>query len=206
MDLKNLIGQRITPNAPAHPIKDQELLELVDQINDCRWRFAIQLLGGYGLRPVELLHLRAMDARRVQCDYRKRTSRGSTQPRIISLLPPIGGAAHWLELANRLKEDDLPQMGDSRGIAENVNQFLNRRPAWLELKKAAVKEGRKLTAYSFRYGFALRAHQNYELSPRVTASLMGHSLSTHTRCYGSWTDADTVQNAVAEGYLRAAQT
>ena len=202
-DLKNLIGQRLTPKAPAHPLKDEELLKLVDSIEHCRWRFAIQLLGGFGLRPVELLQLRPQAAGRVQCDYRKRTARGSTQPRIISPLLPFGAIGDWLELADRLKTEKLPQMGESRGIAENVNQFLSRRTVWQELKTAALAEGRRLTPYSFRHSYALRAHQLFGLSPRISASLMGHSLSTHTRFYGSWTDAQTVQRAVADGYKKA---
>ena len=55
------------------------------------------------------------------------------------------------------------------------------------------------TAYSFRHGFALRAHQQYGLSVRIAAALMGHSTDTHTRSYGTWTDEDEIDKALERG-------
>ena len=55
------------------------------------------------------------------------------------------------------------------------------------------------TAYSFRHGFALRAHQQYGLSVRIAAALMGHSTDTHTRSYGTWTDEDEIDMALERG-------
>jgi integrase len=56
--------------------------------------------------------------------------------------------------------------------------------------------------YSCRHDFALRAAQLYGLSPRVTAALMGHSLQTHVNHYGHWSDADTLDDAVAAAIQR----
>ena len=202
-DLGDLVGRKLTPKQPAHPILDAELLDLVEGIPDPRWKFAVQLLAVYGLRPVELRHVRGQADGSVACSYSKRTSRGSTQPRIIQPLLPAGAGDEWRGLAARLiAGEPLPPLGDVRGAAEGVSQYLSRREAWRALKASAAADGRRLAPYSFRHGFALRAHQLYELSPRVAAALMGHSLTTHTAHYGGWTDAKTVANAVAEGYRK----
>jgi integrase len=204
-DLEDLIGRRLTSPAPAHPILDAEALELVEGLPDPRWRFAVQLLATFGLRPVELRHLRGQADGSVACGYSKRTSRGSTQPRTVQPLPPEGAGGDWLNLAARLiNGEPLPPLGDARGAAESVSQYLSRREAWRALKASAAADGRRLAGYSFRHGFALRAHQLYALSPRVAAALMGHSLETHARHYGAWTDEATVAAAVAAGYRRAA--
>ena len=42
-------------------------------------------------------------------------------------------------------------------------------------------------------GAPARAHQAFGLSVRVAAKLMGHSVETHVRHYGSWADADTIE-------------
>jgi len=49
--------------------------------------------------------------------------------------------------------------------------------------------------YSFRHGWALRAHQQYGLSARVAARVMGHSVQTHNENYGTWADNDEIDNA-----------
>ena len=204
-DLGDLIGRRLSKPAPAHPILDAELLELLEGLPDPRWRFAVQLLATFGLRPVELRHLRGQADGSVVCSYSKRTSRGSTEPRIIQPLLPEGAGDDWRNLAGRLiAGEPLPPLGDARGAAESVSQYLCRREAWRALVAAAAADGRRLAGYSFRHGFALRAHERFGLSPRVTAALMGHSLTTHSRHYGQWADGATVAAAVAAGYRRAA--
>ena len=64
------------------------------------------------------------------------------------------------------------------------------------------------TCYGFRHGYALRAHQAYGLSARVAAALMGHSVETHSRHYGRWTDEATIDSAMeaAMRYRKLTQT
>ena len=66
----------------------------------------------------------------------------------------------------------------------------------MTLKTEADKAGEALTVYSFRHGYALRCHET-GLIPRVSAALMAHSLQTHSLHYGCWTDAETIQAALA---------
>jgi hypothetical protein len=81
---------------------------------------------------------------------------------------------------------------------------LRREQAWLDLVEQAAAEGRKIVPYSCRHSYALRAHETYGLSPRVTASLMGHGLPVHLQHYGAWTDAGTVDEAIAKATARLA--
>ena len=53
-----------------------------------------------------------------------------------------------------------------------------------------------MVPYSLRHGYALRAHEMYGHSPRVTAALMGHSLKTHSDTYGAWTDREVIENVL----------
>ena len=42
-------------------MSDLQIISLIDSEKDEKWRFALQLLGTYGLRPVELKHLKIKD-------------------------------------------------------------------------------------------------------------------------------------------------
>jgi len=58
-DLVPLIGRRdAAQKNPATPLKDDQLARLLAGIPDPRWRFAVQLMAAFGLRPVELRFLR----------------------------------------------------------------------------------------------------------------------------------------------------
>ena len=72
-----------------------------------------------------------------------------------------------------------------------MSTYLRRRPIWCTLRAEAAAKGEQLTCYSFRHGYALRAHVVAELTPRVAAKQMRHSLQTHLRHYGRWCDDET---------------
>ena len=76
-----------------------------------------------------------------------------------------------------------------------MSQHLSRKANWRRLKDEANAAGDKLTPYSFRHGYALRAHERYRYSVRVTAKLMRHSVETHCRHYGSWVDREILEKA-----------
>jgi integrase len=84
-----------------------------------------------------------------------------------------------------------------------VRQYLDRRQVWKDLKREVEETGGRLSAYSFRHGYALRAHEVYDLSPRITAACMRHSLQTHQRHYGAWTDQETIEASIQRGRERA---
>ena len=88
-------------------------------------------------------------------------------------------------------------MGDKRikrvAMDYKMKNEIIRHKSWEALAKAGK------TSYSFRHGYALRCHQQYGLSVRIAAALMGHSTDTHTRIYGTWTDEDEIDKALERG-------
>jgi integrase len=204
-ELNPFIGKRISAKPDATPLRDEQLVRLLAGITDGRWHLAIGLLGCFGLRPVELKHCRATkDGQRLNVTYRKRTARGSTRPREVTGLDPIGAPGLSAQLLQRLVNGDgLPPLGSADSeTASAVDTFLRRRKEWGMICGESAKAGEKITVYSLRHGYALRAHEVGELSPRVAATLMGHSLQTHFSHYGRWCDADTVAHAMARAQQR----
>lgn len=213
-DLGALVGRKTQPDPDSTPITDQQLLRLLEGIPDARWKLAIGLMACFGLRPVELRHCRpSADGRQLVVSYSKRTSRGSTRPRDVSGIDPIGWPGlsdqllGQLQMAGRVPGAvSLPPLGpEDTGTASAVSTYLRRRPVWEALRAEAAAAGERLTVYSLRHGFALRAHEVAELSPRVTAALMGHSLQTHNTHYGRWTNGDTVATAMSRARQRVEQ-
>jgi len=208
VDLKNYVGKSSSAlgYGSSTPLKDHQVNRLLAGIKDKRWGDAIRLMTCFGLRPVELRYLQGR-GNKLHIGYSKRTSRGSTAPADIPGLDPVGLVGESHELITRLQIGDLvlPPLGSSDGqAAVSVRQYLNRRKIWNELKEEVETSGGRLSPYSFRHGFALRAHETYGLSPRMTAALMRHSLQTHMRHYGHWTDGNTIEEAVERGRRRAA--
>ena len=206
-DLLPFIGrpQAGVDRDPATPIKDAQLVRLLEGIPDPRWRLAVGLLGCFGLRPVELHYLQPKGDR-LTVSYRKRTARGLTKPGDVAGLDPLRMEGESVRLLRLLESRlvELPPLGSSDSdAATSLRQYLERRSAWQSLKAETAAAGGKLTPYSLRHGYALRAHEHYDLSPRVTASLMRHSLQTHNLHYGSWTDAETIESALKRGKKRA---
>ncbi|MEB3264970.1 MAG: hypothetical protein VKJ66_11420 [Synechococcus sp.] len=213
-NLSELVGRRQHSKPDSTPLLDHQLSRLLEGIPDGRWRLAVGLIAVFGLRPVELRYCRASnDLSVLEVSYRKRTSRGSTEPRKVRPLDPEGMQGLGERLLAQLHAssfvpglDPLPPLGTGDGqTAQAVAQYLRRRLVWRALQAEAEANGEHLTVYSLRHGYALRAHQHYELTPRITAALMGHSLQTHSNHYGQWTDDRTVAEAVALGRNRALQ-
>lgn len=204
-DLSALIGKRLQQKRDSTPITDPQLIRLLAGIPDERWRLLVELLACFGLRPVEAKYCRPTVDGKLNVTYVKRTSRGSTKPRKVSGLDPIGLPNLSASVLERLAcgRPELPPMGNSDGVsASALTIYLNRRAVWRQLREEAEAAGEHLTTYSFRHGFALRAHQAAGLSPRTTAALMGHSLQTHSTTYGQWTDEQTLDLAVNQARQR----
>jgi integrase len=205
-DLVAFVGKRPKGSSrnPATPVKDHQLVRLLEGIPDPRWRLAVGLLACFGLRPVELKYCR-VTGDKLYVGYEKRTARGSSKPGEVNGLDPVGMPGESVRLLRLLESGliELPPLGNSdRATAMAIRQYLERRPAWRALKGEAAAAVGKLSPYSFRHGYALRAHELYGLSPRTTAALMRHSLLTHSAHYGHWTDSATIDEAVNRGIVR----
>jgi len=190
----------------ATPIKDHQLVRLLEGIPDPRWELAVSLMACFGLRPVELRHIRP-NGDKLTCRYRKRTARGTTKPGDVVGLDPDGKRGESLRVLRLLESGlvELPPLGRTDAdAAQTVRGYLNRRPVWKSLKAEVAEQGGRLSGYSFRHGYALRAHELYDLTPRITAALMRHSLQTHHAHYGHWVDNEVVDLAVQKGIDRLA--
>lgn len=194
-----------TGNTDSTPLKDQQLTRLLECITEPHWRLAIELMACFGLRPIELRFIRpSADGTQLHCSYCKRTSKGSTSARDIVGLDPAGHPGMSARLLAQLAAigrvpgaTKLPRLGNlDRRTAGAIDTFLRRKPIWMALKAEVEAAGENLTVYSFRHGYALRAHE-FGLMPRAAAALMGHGLQTHSQHYGQWTDRETIVAAVA---------
>ena len=192
LTVKSLTGKPASKRIDSVPITDEQILHLLEHLPQDqagkRWRFCVQLIAAYGLRPVEVLHLRVEPGGSLRCDYIKRSGGGSTEPRELRALHPEW-EAEWGLKQRLVAGDSLPPFGG--GVAESARRYLIRHEAWQNITNTTGA-----TVYGFRHGYALRAHTAYGLSVRIAAVLMGHSVETHLRHYGRWTDQATIDNAL----------
>ncbi len=206
-DLSSFIGKaKGHGSSDGTPIQDEQLLRLLREIPDRRWSMAIALCAVFGLRPVELRHIKpAADGIRLHCSYVKETARGGTRPGDICGIDPIGSPGLAAQLLNDLKTIPLPPLGNgSNTVATAMRTYLRRRPIWQQMRAEAADKGEQLTCYSFRHGYALRAHLVGDVPPRVAAQQMRHSLQTHLRHYGRWCDAETAAEVMERALAKVA--
>ena len=204
--LAELVGAKLaghTTKDDSTPIKDAQLLRLLEGIPDARWKLAIELMACFGLRPVELKYIRPTEnGEKLHCSYCKRTARGSTKPRDIVGVDPAGQPGMSTRLLAMLSAAGkipgavgLPPLGNTdRATASAIDSYLRRRATWTSLKAEATASEENMTVYSFRHGYALRCHETGVML-RATAASMGHSLQTHSLHYGQWADSDTIDAA-----------
>ena len=195
---KQLRGKRPDRRTVAAPT-DLEILRLLDSLPETaacdRWRNAIKLLALYGLRPEELNHLTVREhpttgQPALFCTYRKKNARGATEPRWLMPLPltdSFGEQVDWnLAGAMAIGQLPLPPLSDKYAL----RTFLERQPAWSELKAVYAERNEWVRPYSFRDAYSLRAHRaDHRLDVICTA--MGHSLAVHQSSY-EWSRDDAV--------------
>ena len=203
------VGDELTP-----PIKPKPLADLLDEIaeteNSSLW-MAVALVACFGLRPCELGVLTVKDEKLYVGGAVKRSPRSKRrllppEPRFVRPLdvPGRSDGSKAIELlkagipfprqletqVQRAKngEDALKAVGGK--FAAELNKF----QGWKKL----VTTTPDLTAYSLRHGYAWRAHKTYErpLDVGTAAKLMGHSVATHIKYYGSWIDEQGINDSV----------
>ena len=83
---------------------------------------------------------------------------------------------------------------DYKACGDYFRQYLDRHPYWISLQ--AETEG--LIPYSLRHGYAWRGAKYYDRSIpiRDLAALMGHTVKTHMKHYGKWTDEEGLMASV----------
>jgi len=190
------------PKRTGWPLADGQILRLIEALPSTpagdRWRFALQLLAVYGLRPEELRHLRVIDGG-LWCSYRKAAGPGrTTEPRRLHpLLLRDGTVVEWRLVERLAGGEALPPLGGPGKGGEAARTYLQRQPVWRALAADAVAAGGVLTAYSFRHRYAKGSHAA-GLPVASIAAAMGHSIQVHLQAYAGF-----APDRVAEAYDQA---
>ena len=186
----------------GYPLPDAAILRLLEGLPATaaaqRWRFGLQLMAVYGLRPEELRHL-AFKSDQLWCNYMKKGGGGETKPRPLYPLPVVdvdGTATDW-NVAGRLRiGEELPPIG-STGGGDSLGTYLKRTAIWQALRAEVTAAGEVLTPYSLRHRYAAEGHR-LGLADHLLAELMGHSLESHHRAYSQHQNqASAVHQALA---------
>ena len=222
--IKDSIGELDdnTEQAPqagqAVPLSDEQIIKLWFSINDTRWRNVVALLACFGLRGVELLYCRPYNPKKPReskadgeykglwVTYTKHTTKGTTDERFVPYCNPKDfriAQRTMRELAWN-KDSALPPLGTTDGaVSGAISTYLNRNKVWKEFKAAAKEAGLgRISVYSFRHAFALRAAAR-GIPPRRAANAMGHSYKVHCDTYSKYVDMDGTGRAFEEAEERA---
>jgi integrase len=184
----------------GYPLSDEQILKLLDGLPTTeaadRWRFAIELLATYGLRPDELRYLKlrkGAEGAELWCTYSKVSGGGQTMQRRLSPLHVTdqSGQRYDWKLSQRIGlGEELPPLGKPGKGGEALGTYLRRLAVWKALQAEAEKSGETLTPYSFRHRFAQQSHQAGIALVHI-AEAMGHSIAVHLTSYARFTPSGT---------------
>ena len=185
----------------GYPLSDSQILLLLEEEKDEKWKFAYQLMAVYGLRPEELRYLvvkEGVKGDEMHCTYEKSmggTKGDKTDPRRLYPLlvkDTDGNCIDW-NLQNRLKiGEPLPYLGDdsftakgnkrSGKAAMHLRTRLRRRNSWNSFREIAEKQKENLTPYGFRHRYAKQSHKEGFPVTNI-AEAMGHTPEVHLDNY-----------------------
>ena len=181
-----------TEKRVGYPLTDSQILRLIESLPKGpvheRWKFAIQLLAVYGLRPEDLRYLITRNKGRELWSMYRKSKGGSkgqkTEPRRLYplLVYDIDGPIEWNLLDRLHAGENLPSLGKEGKASHAVKTYLNRRATWNAIKEEAQKEHQVLTPYSFRHRFSAEGHARGGVA-KVIADGMGHVIDTHLSSY-----------------------
>ena len=181
-----------TEKRVGYPLTDSQILRLIESLPKGpvheRWKFAIQLLAVYGLRPEDLRYLITRNKGRELWSMYRKSKGGSkgqkTEPRRLYplLVYDIDGPIEWNLLDRLHAGENLPSLGKEGKASHAVKTYLNRRATWNAIKEEAQKEYQVLTPYSFRHRFSAEGHARGGVA-KVIADGMGHVIDTHLSSY-----------------------
>lgn len=203
--IKELKG-RPAKKKPKATLDDREILYLINGVDrrNPAWANILRLMALYGLRPIELQHLRPKikedGTLGLWCSYEKNCGGSLTDPRWLEACPltDIDGMHCQWNLAGALHAGvlEFPIAGNG-GIRQlnghYVALFLERQPEWKELKAKATERGEWLRPYTFRDSYSLRCHR-HRIEVGAIAMAMGHSLAVHSSSY-RWASQATTSEA-----------
>jgi len=179
------------PKRIGFALTDSQILRLLEEVSNERWKFAIQLCAVYGLRPEELRHLRIKDCaegKELWTIYQKSMGgqKGEkTKPRRLHPLLIVDVDKNTIDwkLQQRLEiGESLPPLGQKGKGGEALRTHLRRKKVWNVLCKEAEMIGEVLVPYTFRHRYAKASHAaGIPLTNIATA--MGHTTEVHHQSY-----------------------
>jgi len=176
---------------------DQQILALVDQIPNPRWRLAYGLMATYGLRNHEIFF----------CDLSALAAGGD---RVIRVLPTSKTGEHqvWPFQPEWVEHFGLEQLGSLPPPLPQVTTDL-RRSTLQQVGRRVAEQFRRyglpITPYDLRHAWAVRTI-HIGLPDTVAARMMGHSVAIHTRTYHHWITRRDQQMAVDAALARRSQS
>ena len=196
------------PKRIGFALTDSQILRLLDDIKDEKWKFAVQLCSVYGLRPEELKNLRIKDGvegKELWSIYQKSkggTKGAKTEPRRLHplLIEQDGNPIDW-KLQKRLEiGESLPPLGAEGKGGEALRTHLRRRAVWKSLQQEAENINEVLVPYTFRHRYAKQSHAAGFPVSNIAAA-MGHSIEVHLESYARF-----VPDGTADLYAKRNKT
>ena len=167
--------------------RDQEIIDLVNGFNgDTMLQDCLKLIAELGLRPIELKHLSVKYDEFKQpywwCSYRKKSSKGTTDPRHIDPLELVdddGNVQKW-NLIDRWQLGDikLPLLDGVGGVAGSLRDLLRSRDAWKCLYAIAKARDENFGLYSLRHSYSVRV-----TSRNIDSGSMSDSMGNRERTF-----------------------
>jgi len=174
---------------------DSQILELVRQIPNPRWRLAYGLMATYGLRNHEVFF----------CDG---SALAPGADRVLRVLPTSKTGEHqvWPFQPEWIDHFELERLGRDPNTLPIVNLDL-RRTTLQQVGRRVAEQFRRyglpITPYDLRHAWAVRTI-HIGLPDTVAARMMGHSVAIHTRTYHHWITRRDQQQAVDAALARRA--
>jgi integrase len=174
---------------------DSQILELVGQIPNPRWRLAYGLMATYGLRNHEVFF----------CDG---SALAPGADRVLRVLPTSKTGEHqvWPFQPEWIDHFELERLGRDPNALPQVNLDLRRTTLQQVGRRVAEqfrRYGLSITPYDLRHAWAVRTI-HIGLPDTVAARMMGHSVAIHTRTYHHWITRRDQQQAVDAALARRA--
>ena len=171
----------------GYALTDLQILSLIENERDEKWKYVYQLLAVYGLRPAELKHIRIIDGK-LWSTYRKSMGgkKGKkTEPRKLWPIPLTDADNKLIDfnLKQRIQlGEEMPYLGREGEAAMALRTHLRGCKLWKQYRKEAEKIEQVLVPYTFRHRYAKASHAKGFPTKNI-AEAMGHTKEVHDANY-----------------------